>query len=285
MPTNWILAISFTTGIDMPELPEVETVRKALLSLVGKEIESIDIYYDKIVEDKEGFQKNVIGKTILDMKRYGKYLLFELENGYIVSHLRMEGKYFYSENKPILLPHIHVVFRFHDSSVLCYQDVRKFGRMMFKKKEELYQTKPFIDLGIDPILCKEIEIWRIYDKIRKKHIPIKTILLDQSILCGLGNIYADEVLYASHILPTREGSSLKLEEVEAILNQSRIILSKAIEYKGTTIRSYTSSLNVKGEYQQFLMVHTKNICPFCMKTLEKKKISGRTTYFCKECQK
>lgn len=271
----------------MPELPEVETVRRTLKEkLIGLKIIDVDVRYSNIIEDdNDEFKDKVIGKEFVDIHRLGKYLIFKLNEGNFISHLRMEGKYFYTLNESVNNPHIHIIFYLSNGYMLCYQDVRKFGRIVYKKDEELYTTKPLLNVGIDPILSKKIEIPLIYDKIVKKTIPIKSVLLDQSILCGLGNIYVDEVLFASHILPTKVSNLLTKEEVGTIVLNSISILSKAIEYKGTTIRSYTSSLGVRGEYQQFLSVHTKKICPLCNEGLDKLKIGGRTTYFCKKCQR
>lgn len=271
----------------MPELPEVETVRRALLSQIKDLIiDDIDVRYDSIIEgDTIEFVNSIKGKKIENIERLGKYLVFILSEGSFISHLRMEGKYFYVLKDSLDNKHIHVVFYLSNGYMLCYQDVRKFGRMVYKNKNDIYSTKPLSDVGIDPILTKKIEIKTIYDKIVRKTIPIKTVLLDQSILCGLGNIYVDEVLYKSNILPTRLANTLVFEEVEKIVNESVQILSKAIELKGTTIRSYTSSLGVNGEYQNFLLVHTKTHCPNCGNQLDKIKIGGRSTYYCKNCQR
>lgn len=271
----------------MPELPEVETVRTVLNSkLTGLEIEDIDVRYAPIVgNDIEEFKKKLLHRRITDIRRLGKYLIFVLDEGNLISHLRMEGKYFYVPKNSMDNKHIHVIFYLSDGYMLCYQDVRKFGRMLYKENEELYTTKPLSEVGIDPILSKEIEISGIYDKIKRKNIPIKTVLLDQSVLCGLGNIYVDEVLYQAHILPLRISNTLTYEEVEEIVGASVRILSRAIEYKGTTIRSYTSALGVEGSYQQFLMVHTKKECPCCNTAIAKIKVGGRGTYYCKNCQR
>lgn len=270
----------------MPELPEVETVRATLQEqIVGLKIVKVDIKYDAIVDDdNDYFINNIVNKKVIGMSRLAKFLIFELEVGAIISHLRMEGKYFYVPKDSMDNKHIHVKIYFDNDYMLCYQDVRKFGRMTYKNNDEIYSTKPLADVGIDPILTKEIEIKTIYDKIIRKSLPIKSVLLDQSIIAGLGNIYVDEVLYASKILPTRISKTLSYEQVESIVNNTVLILKKAIKYKGTTIRSYTSSLGVSGEYQNFLLVHTKKECMNCSGKIEKIKIGGRGTYFCKNCQ-
>ena len=271
----------------MPELPEVETVRRVLEgSIVNRKIEDVIVKYPPIIsDDSDTFKKNVIGKKIVSMSRLGKFLIFNLENGNIISHLRMEGKYFYLKKDELDNKHIHVKFIFDNGYELLYQDVRKFGRICYKENNDLYLTKPLKDVGIDLILNKEFDYRNIYDKILSRAMAIKTVLLDQSIIAGLGNIYVDEVLFKSSVNPHKKSNELTFDEVKRIVDNTILILSKAIEYKGTTIRSYTSSLGVSGGYQDFLMVHTKTVCPTCKNELIKDRINGRSTYYCKYCQR
>ncbi len=270
----------------MPELPEVETVRRVLLgSLKGRRIVKIESDYPEMVEqDFNLFKDSLINEEFLDISRMGKYLIFKMTNNYLIAHLRMEGKFFYVKTNSLMNKHIHMIFELDNGYSLLYQDTRKFGRMVVKKEEELYITKPLNKLALDannPNFSKE----ELYNHLKSRKIPIKEALLNQEIIAGLGNIYVDEVLFASKINPLREAASLSLDECEAILKESKRILDKAIEYKGTTIRSYTSSLGVEGEFQNFLCVHTKSICPLCGAIISKTKISGRGTYYCMRCQK
>ena len=157
--------------------------------------------------------------------------------------------------------------------------------MIYKENDDLYTTNPLKSIGSDPIWTKKIDSSIIYDKIVSRNVAIKTTLLDQSIITGLGNIYVDEVLFEAKINPHRPSNSITFDEVKHIFDASVRILSKAIEYKGTTIRSYTSSLGVEGQYQQFLQVHTKKICSICKNVLNCDKINGRTTYYCENCER
>ena len=267
----------------MPELAEVETVRNTLKKkILHKKIKDVIILYDKMIENPlDEFKKILIGNEFIDIKRRGKYLLFELDNYFLISHLRMEGKYYIKAPNEEILKHEHVIFDLGDIR-LHYHDTRKFGRMHIinKKDEEDY----FKNLGPDANSSPDAK--KIYEKISKKNIPIKTILLDQSIIAGLGNIYVDEVLYLSKINPLENGNKLTIDDIQNILKSSKEILDKAIKYKGTTIRSYTSSLGVYGEYQQFLKVHTKDgtKCS-CGAIIEKIKVGGRSTYYCPNCQR
>ena len=271
----------------MPELPEVETVRRVLdKDLIGLTITDCVIRHDNIVsDDTNEFKENVIGHKFIGTARLGKCLMFNLDNGTIIRHLRMEGKYFYIPKDSMDNKHIHAIFYLDNGYMLAYQDVRKFGKLCFRRPEELYNTEPLNNVGEDPILNLNIDIEALYKKIHSKHIPIKTTLLDQSILAGLGNIYVDEVLFITRIDPHRESNLVTINEVEKIVEESRKIFLKSIENKGTTIRSYTSSLGITGNYQNYLLVHTKEICPCCGRALEKCRIGGRGTYYCSSCQK
>ena len=271
----------------MPELPEVETVRRVLKTqIINLKIVDIKIKYEGIIEDDINyFINNIKNKNIEDILRRGKYLIFKLNEGYMLSHLRMEGKYFYVKNDTLDNKHIHVIFYLSNGYSLLYQDVRKFGKMSYKKEDELYNTHPINSLGYDPILDLNPDYEKLYNKLIRKKISIKTALLDQSVITGLGNIYVDEVLFSAKINPERASSDIKLDEFINICKESVRILNLAIENKGTTIRSYTSSLGVEGNYQNFLNVHTKNICPHCQTALVRVKINGRTTYYCKNCQR
>ncbi|MDE7161870.1 MAG: DNA-formamidopyrimidine glycosylase, partial [Anaeroplasmataceae bacterium] len=244
----------------MPELPEVEVVRQVLKqSLIGKTILKIDCFYSNIIEGSlKEFKSKVENKKITDIKRYAKYLIFILEEGAFLSHLRMEGKYFYLPKNHEPMKHIHVIFHLDNGYDLLYADVRKFGRMEYKRVEEIYSTPPLSKLGIEAN-AKSYDIKAIVQKMSHKNKTIKEILLDQTILSGLGNIYVDEVLHASGISPLTKGRNLKEKDIQKILDASKEILDHAIELKGTTIRSYTSSLGVIGGYQNFLQVHTQSI--------------------------
>lgn len=269
----------------MPEIAEVRTVARTLnKSLPGHKIKDIKVIYSHIIDqDILEFKKMLIGKTIINVDNFGKYLLFNLGNLTLISHLRMEGKYFIKGIDDELEKHEHVIFIFDDFT-LRYHDTRKFGRMRVIETDEVYNSKEIKKLGIEPDdekLTKEY----IYEHVHNKNISIKTLLLDQSIINGLGNIYVDEVLFASGINPTKVGNKISLIECEKIKNASKDIITKATLLGGTTIRSYTSSLGVTGHYQEYLKVHTKEVCPNCKNKIKKIRIGGRGTYFCDKCQK
>lgn len=270
----------------MPELPEVETVKNKLKEkLLNKKITDINILYNNIIEypSIEDFKKQIINQEIKDIKRRGKWLLFELNDYYLLSHLRMEGKYIFRKKADPIDKHEHVIFTLGVEE-LRYKDTRKFGRMHLIKKDELFSRKPLNELGLEP-WDKNLDKQYLKEKYKNKKLPIKTIILDQSIIVGIGNIYADEVLFLSKINPLKRANELNDKELDNIIKYTKIVLENAIKLGGTTIRSYESSEGVHGNFQDQLLVHNKDICPSCKNRLEKIKVGGRGTYYCSKCQK
>lgn len=271
----------------MPEIAEVETVRNTLKKrILNKPIKSVNVRYPKMIESNlEEFKKVLVGRSFLDIKRRGKWLIFDLGDYYLLSHLRMEGKYFIKNHEEELNKHEHVIITFTDDTDLRYHDTRKFGRMNLIKKEDLEVAEEIAKQGLEPG-DKNLTAKYLVDKFKKKRLPIKTVLLDQTIISGLGNIYANEVLFAAGIDPLKKACDVSLEEASRIVTESNRIIKAAIKMGGTTIKSYTSSLGVTGRFQQYLCVHKREGMP-CLKcgtTILNMKVNGRSTYFCPKCQ-
>ncbi len=273
----------------MPELPEVETVKEALKrKLLNKRIKDINIYYPKIVEypTNDEFVKELLDEEIIDIKRRGKWLLFELSNHYLLSHLRMEGKYNYKKTGDEKGKHEHVEFVFDDGTSLRYQDTRKFGRMYLYLKDDIFNKSPLSELGLEP-WDEGLNPEYLENKYKNKNKEIKSVLLDQGIIAGIGNIYADEILFLSRINPYKKASSLTNKEVDEIIRNTKKVLEAAIKDGGTTIKTYTSEEGVHGMFQQNLNVHQRKgePCKVCGNPIVKVVIGGRGTYYCPECQK
>jgi formamidopyrimidine-DNA glycosylase len=274
----------------VPELPEVETVRKTLQDLIlQKTVRDIDVFYDRIIRRNtpQEFKSILEGRTITDIGRYGKYLLIHFDDITLVSHLRMEGKFYYKEADNPKEKHEHIIFYFTNGMTLRYHDTRKFGTMDIVQTNDLYSEKsPLSNLGLEPF-DKRATVTYFQQKIRNKRIPVKGILLDQTILTGLGNIYVDEVLFLSHLHPETKATELTKLDIKNILLNSTKVLNKAIKLGGTTIRSYTSSLGVTGRFQNELYVHMRKgeKCKVCNTEIVKSKVVGRGTYICPKCQK
>ena len=273
----------------MPELPEVETVVRGLREkVVGRIIRKVNIYYENIIEypDVCSFQEKIKNQKINEITRYGKWIIFVLDNYYLLSHLRMEGKYFLKPKGATLEKHEHVSFVLDNDMELRYMDVRKFGKMQLIEKENINKIGPFLEMGLEP-WDKKLNTLYLKEKFLRKKLPIKSCLLDQRIIVGIGNIYADEILFLSKINPLKEANSLSLEELERIIDNTKLVLEKAIEKGGTTIRSYTSLNGIHGLFQQELYVHSKEgqKCLICGSDILKIKVGGRGTYYCPKCQK
>ena len=272
----------------MPEIAEVETVRNTLKRLIlNKKIVDVKIINPKIIESNiSDFRKILQGRQIKDIDRIGKWLMFDLEDYYLLSHLRMEGKFFVKNSDEEIVKHEHIIISFEDHTDLRYHDTRKFGRMNLVKKSDINNVEAIKKQGIEANSEKLTKEY-LYEKIHKKNIPIKSLLLDQTIISGLGNIYANEVMFDARINPSRLGKDISLNECDLIVKASKKIIDAAIKDGGTTIKSYTSSLGVTGRFQQHLMVHKREgqECKVCGTLIENIKIGGRSTYFCPKCQK
>ena len=271
----------------MPEIAEVETVRRTLLTkILNKKIKKVDVLYKNIISSKSIDMNYLIGESFKDIDRVGKWLIFKTDKYGLLSHLRMEGKFFIKDSSEQKEKHEHVIITFNDNSDLRYHDTRKFGRMILCKKDDIYKLEEITKQGYEPN-SKELTKEYLFNKINKLNLPIKTILLDQTIISGLGNIYANEVLFKAKINPFKKGKEISLSECQRIIDATNDIIPKAIEMGGTTIKSYTSSLGVTGRFQQNLKVHKKDgqQCPNCSNIIVKEKINGRSTYYCKLCQK
>lgn len=272
----------------MPEKPEVITVSKTLEKIiVGKTIKKIDVYHDNIiVGDIDKFKNNLVGEKIEYITTRGKWIVIFLTTKALIVHLRMEGKFFFRNPSISKSKHEHVIITFTDNTDMRFNDVRKFGKMACLDKRDVFKVEPLSSLGLeynDKKLTKDY----LCSMLSNKRIPIKTSLLDQSIITGIGNIYDDEILFASHINPLRKADSLTLEEADAIIKNTKIILDKAVTMGGTTIKSFTSAEGVHGLFQNELAVHGKKdgVCPNCGEMLVVTKVGGRGTYYCPKCQK
>lgn len=270
----------------MPELPEVETVKKALVkNLIGHKITRVEVLYDKIIKTPlDEFMSCFNDVQILDIQRIGKFLIFIFDNNKIMlSHLRMEGKYYYLNEEEQITKHTHIVFHLNDNKKFVYDDSRKFGCIEIHDKVSYLNSPSLSKLGPEPFDCDK---HYLYEKLSKCNIEIKSALLDQSILSGLGNIYVDETLFACKINPFVKASSISLEQCEDIIINSQKILLRAIEQGGSTISSYHPEAGIDGKFQIELQVYGKKgyRCPKCNTSLLKDFCHGRGTTYCPNCQ-
>lgn len=274
----------------MPELPEVETVRRTLENLVlNKTIKNVSINWPKMIKnptEATQFTDALKGQTILEISRRGKFLIFYTDDYALVSHLRMEGKYaVYPKSEP-LDKHTHVIFHFTDGTELRYKDVRKFGTMHLYKKGTELDVSPLKDLGPEPF-TEDFTVEYLSEKLQKTNRKIKPTLLDQKIVVGLGNIYVDEALFRSRIHPETIASTLNFNQLLTLHEEIVRTLSEAVQKGGSTIRSYVNSQGEIGMFQLELFVYGRKgeSCTNCGKQLEKTVVGGRGTHFCPNCQR
>lgn len=273
----------------MPELPEVETVRRGLNELVaGSKIKDIEVLYPKMISNVTGdqFIATLKGRELEKVDRRGKYLLIRLSGGLtIVSHLRMEGNYDVVPEGEKPHKHTHIIFHLDDGRELRYNDTRKFGRMSVVNTGDEYDVAGLRTIGPEPTeetLTLDYMI-KIFGKSRK---VVKPFLLDQSNIAGLGNIYADEVLWMSKIHPERQANSLTKAELAELRKNIILELQKAIAGHGTTVHSYSNAYGEAGSFQNQLNVYGRQgePCLRCGTPIVKIKLAQRGTHFCPHCQ-
>lgn len=273
----------------MPELPEVEVVRRTLEPLlVGRKIVDVRILMNKIIKEPDilTFKAKILNQTFQAVGRKAKLLIFQLDDDVLLSHLRMEGKYYYQQpDAPIDWNHVLLVFDLDNGYQLCYYDTRRFGTFHLQNKNNYQNCKPYTNLGPEP-WDQVVTVNYLKNKWKNKKQKVKTALLDQTTISGLGNIYVDEVLYAAQIHPETSVSKLTDQDLAVIITAAAKILQRSVQLGGTTIATYTSSLGVEGRFQKHLQVHTRvgQPCFVCQNIIEKIKVNNRGTYFCSRCQ-
>lgn len=286
----------------MPELPEVETIRRDLSKkILNKKIKNIYIGKKRIVRNEEqDFLQVLNGNKFVEIDRVGKLLIFVLQSGkkYLLVHLKMTGQLIYCHQGKYIagghsLPKIgdalpnkysHVIFTFADNSKLFFNDMRQFGYLEVADKEKLEKIKN--KFGIEP-LTSNYKLAKLKIILKKRSAPVKAVLLDQKVIAGIGNIYADEILFFARIRPERKANSLSDEEIKRVYAGSQKIIKDAIKFRGTTFNDYVDAQGNVGSFVKFLKVYGRKgeKCYLCKGFVKKIKLAGRGTHFCPSCQK
>ncbi|MDD5224834.1 MAG: bifunctional DNA-formamidopyrimidine glycosylase/DNA-(apurinic or apyrimidinic site) lyase [bacterium] len=281
----------------MPELPEVETVRRGIEPAIrGKRILSAEVIPDpkgirtlRRVRSAPAFRKNLTNRIIEKVDRRGKYLLIYLNHDEIlIIHLGMSGRLLIRRPSDPPDPHTRIIFHLEKKLELRFADPRKFGEVyLFSPALGETAVNP-LDLGPEPFDPEITSAW-LLSRLAKSSRPIKAALLDQYLIAGIGNIYSDEILHASRIRPDRNASSITREEADRIVRHTRRILKLAISKRGTTAGDgvYRDSRNQPGSFQNHLQVYAREGegCYHCRSKIASRTIGGRTAHFCPECQK
>ena len=270
----------------MPELPEVETVVRGLQHLVlGREIHHVKVKRFRIIrpEKPRTFEKQLSGRIIQKVERYGKWIAFRLSGDLTLwSHLGMTGQFRWNDPDK----YVRVIIQLNGQTALYFSDIRLFGRMLIDPNNE--PTPPGVPLGLDPILHK-VSGKYLYDQFRSRKIAIKDILLNQEIVAGIGNIYASEILFDANLHPLRPADSLTLKECRTLAKSIGLILRQAIDWCGTTLSDarYQTLDGSSGDFQDFLKVYGRVTLPclICNTPLERYVLHGRSGVFCPQCQR
>jgi formamidopyrimidine-DNA glycosylase len=268
----------------MPELPEVETIKRELSPrITGKTFAGLTLNWLKMAQipPPEAFESQLKGKTIIRLDRRGKYLIMRLSSGEtLILHFRMSGSLLFDRESETD-PYIRAVFHLDDGARLYFRDPRKLGVMWLVKDERQVVGK----LGPEP-LDAGYSVEAFSEGVKKRSAPIKAVLLDQGFLAGVGNMYADEALFASRIHPARHASSLSRDETQRLFFELRRILKEAIECYGASVSDYRRPSGRPGEAQfEFKVAHRYGEpCPICSTPIARIAIRQRGTYFCPTCQ-
>ena len=288
----------------MPELPEVETVARGLQgSVAGRRILSVTLRKTDFIDDPVAIERELPGRQIARVERFGKFMLLQLASPSAVSgaaaattklvaadavqeallvHLGMTGNLAPHFAEQPLAKHTHVTLVLDDGRELRYIDPRRFGRMAYLAGEAL--TAELLRFGAEPLLVTAEEFSR---RIQGSRARIKALLLDQRVLRGVGNIYADESLWSARIHPARSGASLKSAEIEILLKALQKILRKAIQMRGSSISDFVDAEGIAGDYQQLHKVYGREgeKCFRCGAKIRRIIVAGRSSHFCPPCQR
>lgn len=286
----------------MPELPEVETVRMQLRrKVVGKIIDSIEVFHDKSVNYDSTIEDKLKGKIISDIDRVGKLMIFSFKNEkdlFLLAHLKMTGQFFYVDDEDVTggghsmtaadmdlpMKHTRVGFHFDDHTSLYFNDMRLFGYTKLANAQEVEIARS--KFGPEPT-NPDFDCDWFAEKLKARRTPIKAALLNQSFIAGLGNIYVDEALWRAGVRPTRRADKLTKKESSLLCKASGDVMNESIEVGGTTFQSFKDTEGETGNFKQYLKIFGKQgaKCERCGGTIKKIRVAGRGTHYCPKCQK
>jgi formamidopyrimidine-DNA glycosylase len=269
----------------MPELPEVETICQDLRErVIGATFSNVTLNWSRSVHtpSPREFCQRLVGRTILGISRRGKYLLFDLTGGdLLIAHLRMTGQLLYRTDPEEEDPYVTAIFELSNGHVLRLADVRKFADLWLVTDAQQVTSK----LGLEP-LEQSFGPMTLAPRLLRRGAPIKPLLCDQTVIAGIGNVYADEALFAARIHPLRPARSLNPEELVSLCDAIQGVLSRAIVNRGTSFRDYRDAEGQEGSNQHALKVYRREHLPClsCGTLIRRIPVRGRSSYFCPHCQ-
>ena len=273
----------------MPELPEVETICKSIATVINEKTIT-DVFQrrtDLRWSLKKEIRSELLNKKLGFPKRIGKYILIPIESEkYLLFHLGMSGRIRIHNNCPKIEKHDHFLLCLDNKTWLIYNDTRRFGFIDLLKKENISKHFLLKNLGVDA-LSKKLNINLLKKFLTQRKSNIKSLLLNQNIISGIGNIYCNEILFKAKILPMRSSNQIKGNDLRKLLFSIKEILTAAIELGGTTIKDHINPNGDIGYFKQKLNVYGRGaeLCRFCHEKIIEIKISGRSTFYCQNCQK
>jgi formamidopyrimidine-DNA glycosylase len=272
----------------MPELPEVETIVRCLRGrILGLEVQAVRLDFPPVVRNRQkSYPRMFMGRRVTGLRRRGKMILLDFSGGLtMIFHLRMTGQLLFG---PAATPgdkhtHLRISFRPGDSE-LRFRDVRKFGFMRGVRTEGVDRAPEVRGLGPEPL---DLDLQGFLDRLKDRRGRLKSLLLNQKFIAGIGNIYADEILFAAGIDPRAEASRLGRRRAETLWSAVRTVLAEAISFKGTTVRDFRDGDGLEGLFQTRLRVYGRDgePCPRCGALIRRIRVSGRSTHFCPRCQR
>jgi len=267
----------------MPELPEVETIKNELSPhIIGRGISGVTLLWERMLHQPspEEFHSRVAGKKITGLARRGKYLIFRLDSGdSLIIHLRMSGALILGGDSPP--KYTRAIIHLNNGTSIFFCDPRKFGRIWLVK-DECDITKKLGPEPLESAFTPEI----LGQKLKKRKAPVKAALLDQALIAGIGNMYADEALFAARINPLRPADSLSQDEIDRLHQAIQVVLRSAIDSKGASVSNYFRPGGEKGNaHSHFKVAHRKGeLCPVCGNPIKRISIRQRGSYYCPKCQ-
>ncbi len=269
----------------MPELPEVETVRRSLTPIIGQTIDALEVRERRLRKRVAAdLSSRTIGRRIVAIDRCGKYLLFRLsDGGALLAHLGMSGTFTIVPNSTPLAEHDHLLFRFGNGSTLVFNDPRRFGLIRAGEPQEFEELA---QMGPDPFSAEFSPAW-LRQLTRGRKRPVKNLLMDQRLVAGIGNIYANEILFEARVRPSRQARRLRLAELDILYEATQRVLREAIASGGSSISDYRDGTGRPGYFQLSFRVYDRGgqPCTRCTTPVRRVVHAGRSSFYCPKCQR
>ena len=273
----------------MPELPEIETLKRSLeKNIVGRKITSLTQFRESLRYNlAQDLAEKTVNSFVKEIYRIAKYLVMNLSNDYsIIFHLGMTGRLTLKNDHYKLQKHDHIILTLDSGNSIVFNDARRFGMLYLSATNELQAQQYFKDIGLEPF-SEQFNAIYLANHFKNKKTSVKTVIMNNKIVVGIGNIYASESLFLSKIHPLKQAKDLTREEIIRLIKSIIFVLEEAIKAGGTTLKDFVNGNNSPGYFKQKLNAYARKglSCYICKATIIKMMQNGRATYFCPGCQK